>query len=214
MDPDNSVFLTELRDRCNRLIIEHNGEEALDINEILDEIVNGIVEDASIIPSSVVIEIEKIAPRMLGVRTRTLRNVRRSIVEAWGPALGELDRCLSIADLVFSRLSRAVFVNGDVLKQKDPRPLPGRVTGAYVKCLLLLGLYGKSCGIVTEIVSLLREGLPDAALSRLRTLHEHLVIIAVLADDHSYEIGEKYEDSAVFENLKQLKTEQGALGRH
>lgn len=207
MDPEKSVILTELSERYNRLIIEHNGAATPDIVEIENE----IIDDPGIIPPSVTAEIKKRAPKMLGARTRTLRDVRRSIAEAWEPALTDLDKCLALADLVFARLSRVIFANGDVLRQKDPRPIPDRVTGAYVKCLLLLSLYGRSCGVATEIASLLREGLPDAAFSRLRTLHEQLVIISILHNDHDYEMSEKYEDCSVFEILKQLKADQRAL---
>jgi Family of unknown function (DUF5677) len=207
MDPEKSIILAEIRERYNRIIIEHNGAETPDVVQIE----NDIMEDADVIPPPVTAEIRKRAPRMLGVRTRTLHVVRRRIAETWEPALTELDQCLALADLVFARLAGAIFTNGDVLRQKDPRPAPDRVTGAYVKCLLLLSLYGKSCGIATEITSLLREGFPDAALSRLRTLHEHLVIISILGNDHDYEISERYEDCSVIELLKQLRTDLSAL---
>ena len=125
--------------------------------------------------------------------------------------MDSLDQCLVIADLTHARLVQTVFANGDTLRSKDPRPIPDMVTGAYVKCLHLLSLYGKSCRIATEILYLLREGFPDGAMSRFRTLYEHLVIMTLLLGDHTYELSEGYQDSAVFERLKQLKADKISL---
>lgn len=206
MDPEKSVILGELAERYNRIISDH-GADAPDVVEIE----NDLMGDASIVPAEVTADIRKRLPRMLGARTRAARDSRRQIAEVWEPAIADLDKCLALADLVFARLSDVIFTNGDVLRLKDPRPDSDRVTGAYVKCLLMLSLYGRSCGIATEITTLLREGLPDAAFSRLRTLHEHLVIITILHNDHSYEISEQYEDSSVFEDLKKLQADLDTL---
>ena len=102
MDPEKSIILTELRDRYNQVVIEHQGGEPPDVVEIE----NGILDDIGIIPQSVIEEIKRRAPRMLGARTRARRDVRSSIARAWGPSLAELDKCLALADVVFARLSR------------------------------------------------------------------------------------------------------------
>jgi hypothetical protein len=204
---EESIILTEIRDRYNRIILESKGTEIPDVTEIE----NSIFEDEDITPQPVTLDIKKRVPGMLGARRRALRKVSMDIADLWGPPIEALDRCLALADVVYTRLSRAIFTNGDVLRGKDPRPAPDRVTGAYVKCLLMLSLYGKSCAIANEIASLIRTGLSDAALSRLRTLHEHLVVLTVLHNDDDYEMSEQYEDCSVFERLKFLKANVSEL---
>ena len=99
---------------------------------------------------------------------------------------------------------------GQVLLAKDPRPDSDRVTGAFVKCLLLLSLYGKSCSVASEISVMLKQGLPDGATARLRTLYEHIAISLVLGNDHTYEVSERYHDHAVFEALQEMRAEKRA----
>ena len=203
MNADDSIFLKELTRRMNECLSQ--GQAVGDIDTV--EIENEIISDANLTPDELRSAIERQASRTKISRSRTKGRVRREIAERWGRPLDLLGRCIDIADLINDRLVRAVFMNGDVLRGKNPRPMPDRVTGAYVKCLHSLSLYSKSCIIAAEILCLLREGFPDAAASRFRTLHEHLVIAMVLLNDRTYELSEAYEESAVFEYLKQLRVD-------
>lgn len=207
MDPDDSIFLREFVARYNKVLIESNGAKRSDPVELE----NDIIDDAAVIPPQVRTEITKKAPRTAKARQRAARMVRRDIAVAWGPSFEALDQLMALADILNVRLTRATFMNGDRLRSKNPSPVSDMVTGAYLKCLLLLGLYSKSCAIATEISCLLRDGFPDGPVSRLRTLHEHLVIMMMLHNDTTYEISERYQDSAVFEQLKQLRADLSSL---
>jgi hypothetical protein len=207
VDSEDSIFIRELTDRHNKILIESNGTKQPDPVRIESD----IIDDPAVVPPEVRDEITKKAPSIAKARQRAARAVRRDIGTVWGPAFETLDWCMALADMLNVRLTRAISMNGDKLRAKDPSPVSGMLTGAYVKCLLLLGLYSKSCGFVTEISQLLRDGFPDGSLARLRTLHEHLVVMMVLLNDHTYEICERYQDSAVFEELRQLRTDLASL---
>jgi hypothetical protein len=207
MNTDDSVFIREFTDRWNQILISSNGT----IQPDPIELENDLLYDPTIVPTQVRTEIANEAAKVSKARMRDARRVRRDIASAWGPAFEAFDQCMVLADLLSVRLTRAIFMNGDRLSAKDPSPVPGMLTGAYVKCLLLLGLFSKSCGIATEISFLLQGGFPDGSLSRLRTLHEHLVIMMMLHNDNTYEVCEGYQDSAVFEELKQLRADLASL---
>ena len=175
------------------------------------EIENDIINDADIVPANIQEELRSEGRKIRESRARTAHEVRRDIAEQWRSAIDLLEEFLAVANLINARLVRAVFANGSTLRNKTPRPIPGVITGAFLKCLHILGLYGKSCRIATEISHLLVVGFPDAAASRFRTLYEHLVIMKLLDNDHTYELSEGYQDSAVFEYLKQLRSDQISL---
>jgi Family of unknown function (DUF5677) len=198
VDIDDSIYFGEVTKRINERLIQ--GDDLADINVI--DIENDIINDADIVPAGIQEELRREGRKVRKSRARTAREVRRDITERWGSAIDLLEEFLAVANLINARLVRAVFANGGTLRNKTPRPIPDVVTGAYLKCLHLLGLYGKSCRIATEISHLLVMGFPDAAASRFRTLYEHLVIMMLLDNDHTYELSEGYQDSAVFEYLK------------
>jgi hypothetical protein len=207
MDTDDSLFICEFTNWWNKIVAEGNGTVQPDTIELENE----LVDDPNIVPAELRSEIANSVPRIIKARQRTARTIRRDIAAKWGPAFEAFDQCIGFADMLSARWINTMFTNHETLKGKEPSPIPGVVTGAYLKCLLLLGLCSKSCGIATEISYLLRDGFPDGALSRLRTLHEHLVIMALLGDDHTYEVCERYQDSAVFEELRQLYVELASL---
>lgn len=204
MDTDDSIYVTEITRRVNELLAQGKNFDDID-TEVIE---NAIINSTDLVPDSIRVAVRRQGRKVRRSRFRTARQVRRNIKKVWGPALALLDDCLTIADLINARLVTTVFVNGDVLRSKDPRPIPDMVTGAYVKCLHLLALYGKSCRIASEAACLLRDGFPDGAISRVRTMHEHLAVLFVLHNDQTYELSEAYQDSAVFTRLKQVRADQ------
>jgi hypothetical protein len=79
------------------------------------------------------------------------------------------------------------------------------VGGAILKMLLLAGLQVRACTIATEVNTLLRAGFAQAALSRCRTLYEQMIISLVLSNDKTYEICERYHDSACIDALRSFR---------
>lgn len=207
MNADDSIYLGEVAKRYNEHVVQ--GLDRADVDAV--KIENEIINNADIIPVRIQKQIRAQGRKVRKARLRTTRKVRRDISKHWSFAINLLDEFLAVANLINARLVRAVFMNGEILRNKNPRPLPNMVTGAHVKCLHLLALYGKSCRVSTEISHLLQVGFPDAAASRLRTLYEHLVIMMLLHNDGTYELSERYQESAVFEYLKQLKNDQVCL---
>jgi Family of unknown function (DUF5677) len=207
VDVDNSVYVNEVTKRINECITR--GQNLADID--VTQIENDIIRSATIVPRNVHKNAKREGRKISRARRRTGRQVRGEIAKYWKSPAGQLEKFLAIANLVNARLVYAVFTNGEILRSKDPRPVSDKVTGAYLKCLHLLALYGKSCRIATEISHLLRAGFPDAAASRFRTLHEHLVVMMLLHNDRTYELSEDYQDSAMFEYLKQLKADRSSL---
>jgi hypothetical protein len=207
MNTDDSIFLTELTKRVNDRLI--NGEKFEEIDLI--EIENELIHDTKIVPAGLHSNIKKQSRRIRRSRLHTASQVQRKIADEWKTALNLLDKFMATADAINNRLVKVVFANGDILRSKEPRPIPDALTGGWLKCLNMLALYGKSCRIATEISYLLRTGFPDGATARFRTLYEHLVIMMILHNDTTYELNEGYQDSAIFEFLKQRRTEQSSF---
>ena len=205
MNADDSIVLREFSRRYNNVLIESNFQTRPDPIDIE----NDIVADQDIIPGHMLDDLSVRLPGISKIRLRASKEVGREIAHVWAAAFANLERCLALADHINTRFVQTIFNTGsDVLKAKVPRPDPISLSGAYLKCVLLLSLYGKSCCIATEISCLLKAGFPDGAMSRLRTLHEHLVILMLLNNDETYELSERYQDHAVFEQLKLLRAEK------
>jgi hypothetical protein len=207
MNADDSIYLGEFTKRFNDHVVQ--GLNHADIDTIAIE--NEIIGNTNIVPAEILRQVRIQDRKVRKARRRTATKVRRDISKHWRSAFDSLNELLAVANLINARLVQAVFMNGEILRSKNPSPLADMVTGAHLKCLHLLALYGKSCRIATEISHLLQVGFPDAAASRLRTLYEHLVIMMLLLNDSTYELSERYQESAVFEYIKQLKNDQDCL---
>ncbi len=57
----------------------------------------------------------------------------------------------------------------------------------------------------------MRDGYSNAAASRLRTLYEHLVTTMIVHNDHSYEVSERYQAHAVFDEVQKIRAEARAV---
>lgn len=204
---EQSIVIREMTRRLNEDLRRNNSRRRADVTDIE----NDFVRDPGIISDKFREEVEAATVKFTELRAKAQKDVSGKISEAWGTAIGSLDQCLSMGDFLHGRLAFLMFRNAsDVLLGKDPRHDEESVTGAFVKCLMLLSLYGKSCSVGSEISMMLKCGFSGAAMARLRTLYEHLVISSILGQDHSYEISERYHDHAVFEALQQMRAEKRA----
>lgn len=139
-------------------------------------------------------------------RSDAMRSSRKITIREFGRVLDTLDNCIALGELLHEQVEDTFARGRDVLISKVPRPRAEVVTGAPLKCLLLFGLHARSCIIANEISILLRNGFPDGADSRLRTLHEHAVMMTIIGNDGTYAVAERYQDHAVSEYLRQLRS--------
>lgn len=87
---------------------------------------------------------------------------------------------------------------------------------------ILFKLQAKSVVVSKEILTLLKSGYPDAALSRWRTLHEISVVLSIIAnclkDDEQLEVAKelaiRFYDRSILEeyNIKNIESERNTEG--
>jgi hypothetical protein len=198
METEDSIVMKEFTKRVSA---------ALARNQVPDygAIEHEMLRDPHIVPASFRKELKTSLHEYMGVRSQTMRNSRNLVGREWGGLLDALERFVAFGELIHER-AEDMFRDGfRVLSKNNPRPNPEYVTGAVLKCLLLLGIHARSCIVSREVLLLLRNGSPDGAYSRLRTLHEHAVVMTLIANDHTYEVAERYQDHATFEYLNLLR---------
>lgn len=203
---DNSLFIKEVQRRMNDALAKGSEPDAIDIEAIETAIIN----DPAIMPEHISSNIRKLLQQAGEQRTRTSESIRKDIKDHWRSALDSLDECLAYADFIHARLMDMFANNGrEALEEKSRKPPEvEEVKGAELKCLLLISLHARSCVIASEVALLIRNGFLDGAEARLRSLHEHIVTIILIANDKDYEISERYQDRACFEELKRLRARQ------
>lgn len=208
MNPDESVLIRKLEQLTNDFLISTNFEEAPD----LVEIENRVVEDLSILPDGLLEQINLSVSKTDRSRKRHEQSVRHDISIDWANALGSLDLCIAFADYLQSKLTNLVFSPAfEVLENKTPRRREGAVTGALLKCLLLLSLHSRACVIASEVSLLTKSGFLDGAEARLRGLYEHLVVITLIRQDKTYEIAERYQDYGCLISCKEARARLESL---
>lgn len=210
MELDESVLIVELTRRANLLLHQkelstHEDAEPF-FAEVVAEAIRDIANDASLMSAEERADLEAELDEYLLHQPTVVATLRADLARDFAEQFEKVDRCIAFAVLVSTRLDRVVVRNLDLLRRKDPRPHPEAVTGAPLKCLLLLALLNKVWSIATEIAHLMKESFLDAASSRLRTMHEHVVVLTVILNDHTYEVAERYQDHAPFEDLDRLRT--------
>ena len=198
MKPEESIVINEFMKRVNKII---ESGQTPDLAAIEDE----MMRDRRLVPKEVRKEIADALRESAKGRSEIMRVSRNRITQESGSILDALENCISFGELLHARIE-AIFGSGlGVLRGKTPRPRPDVVTGATLKCLLVLGIHARSCIIANEVSVLLRNGFPDGADSRLRTLHEHAVVMTLIGNDFTYEVAERYADRAAFEYLHWLR---------
>lgn len=198
MKPEDSIILNEFSKRVNEAIASNQSPDFSAIE--LD-----MLRDPDLLPIKFRKELNTSLHEHIKDRSQVIKDSRNRVAKEWGNLLDSLQRCIALGELIHKRAEDMFHTGFDELKMKTPRPDPEAVTGAMLKCLLLLGIHARSCIIASETLLLLRSGFPDGAYSRLRTLHEHAVVMTLIGNDHTYEVAERYQDRACFEYLNLLR---------
>lgn len=204
MDLEDSVLLNELTRRVNEAISK--GAPRTRPNVSVENML-ALIEDTSFLPVQMRQQIKREVSDVLKARRHNESVVRQEISARWRAAFRLLDRCVAFADYLHFQLTEVVFyrVTFDFLQRKSARPREEAVTGALLKCLLLLSLHARACIVASEISFLTKNGFVDGAESRLRTLHEHLVVLTLIGVDQTYEVAERYQDYAAVARLKEVR---------
>lgn len=86
----------------------------------------------------------------------------------------------------------------------NERGRPKAVAEQNYKFEATVALHARSIRVANEILSLLREGYPDGALSRWRTLHE-LAVVATFLTNNDKEVSKRFIAHRAIANAKALK---------
>ncbi len=215
METNESVFFRVFSDRLNSRRSQMESEDEPDFSEIQEELFSEIQDellyDPDIVPDNVRYEIIAELSDIRKSRAADTVAVRQAIVDESGSALEALEHVLASAELINRRMARAFQRGVSVLVNSQSRRDDETLTGAPLMCLFGLSIHARACIVATEILSLIRDGLFDGAESRLRTIYEHAVIMTLILRDRTYEIAERYQDHACFEELHRLRTIQSSL---
>jgi hypothetical protein len=163
MKSEDSRLLRYIRDRYNDAILV--GETPADFDELLKD----ALEDTDVIGSERLAELSNRVTERAAMRANHAASVRKRIKKRWGKALTAFDECIAMAEEITSLLIDNAFReipgaegrNSSI--RRDRRDMAG---GAQLKILLLAGLQARACTVATEITFLLRNGFPQAAISR------------------------------------------------
>lgn len=209
MDIDESIVIREVQKRLNDRLsgARFTSQAELDarVNDVISDILDEIRDEPALVPDMLRAEIDHNLMVCKEKRESDMRTLLSAISTKFGERLQIFDKLVDYAEMITQRLEVLYRKRYQFLTAKDPRPDAERVTGAPLKCLLLFTLHSKITGIADEILYLVKGRFLDAADARLRTLHEHLVVVVLIANDHSYEISERYQDRAVFEEIARLR---------
>ena len=207
MDSEESRLLIFARDRLNASIL---AGRRLELEEALTEAITEALYDLEVIGEERRAALSESINRRAKSRDRHSVAVRRRIEKSWGQVLHLFDECIATAEELNSGFIESLSsgalgkkVESFSVRRYGHEHLLG---GAPLKVLLLAGLQARACTTATEISLLLRAGLPQAAESRTRSLHEQTIISLILSNDKTYEICERYHDSAYIEELRYFRS--------
>lgn len=156
-----------------------------------------LVERAEI-ASAFLKELYKHLPAMLKERNRLDEGFRKRCYKRWKPGMDMLKMFL-----VMSQEFGSTF---------NERARPQAVADLNYKFEAIVALHARSVRVANEILALLREGFPDGALSRWRTLHE-LAVIAIFLAQNDREVSKRFIAHRGIINCKALKQYQEYLPR-
>ncbi|MFE1169972.1 DUF5677 domain-containing protein [Nocardiopsis sp. NPDC058789] len=137
-------------------------------------------------------------------RRRDRKRVSRGVMKRYGEAFRDFESSLAGCDFVNNSLINAYCDRRDQDSDQRVPPLLGTdsVGGYHLRVLLLLGMHARSIRLGTEILLLMKEGHPEAAASRARTLYELTVKMMIICSDNpdsDWELAERYYVSAQLE---------------
>ncbi|MFF5106076.1 DUF5677 domain-containing protein [Streptomyces sp. NPDC000134] len=198
---EDSLFLVELHRRVNRRLWErmkagYNISED-SIEEILELTGYDIVDDAEKIAPKALAQFRQEVRKRRKVRSLNDMRVRRANEGRLGSGFEKFKELLVVVDAFLHEIGDAVFEwYAEEEHQRNSRLLGTEgVGGLGLKAFMFLSLNSRACAIASEILLLTRQGYPDGAASRLRSLYENLVVMNTLSNAEQvgeFEIIERY----------------------
>ncbi|ODT90075.1 MAG: hypothetical protein ABS86_04410, partial [Sphingobium sp. SCN 64-10] len=147
----------------------------------MPQVIEGFTKDASEV---FLRRIRKEWPRIQAEHEENRAAFAETIQLIWGDSLDKLDMLMATADSVGGQ---AIAVARSSRSKKRVS-----LTAALDR------LHVRGIQVATEVLTLLREGFADAALSRWRTLHE-ISVVAMVLGDHGEDVAVRYLDHGVVE---------------
>jgi hypothetical protein len=124
---------------------------------------------------------------------RTLRGFRKRLAERWQLPLERLAMMLTIT----REFSETVGARLQEEKSQSNQNLVG----------VLVRLHARACQVAAEVLALLRQGFPDGAMARWRTLHE-IAVVAMFIRDRGEAVAERYLLHSTMESYKAMLSYQ------
>ncbi len=137
-------------------------------------------------------------PRMLRQHNRSEARFRKRCYKRWKPGMDMLKMFIMISQEFGSTFNK--------------RARTQAVADANYRFEAIVALHARSVRVANEIMALLREGFPDGALSRWRTLHELAVVATFLAENDN-EVSKRFIAHRGIINLKALRQYEEHLPR-
>lgn len=199
MDPEHSIYLNEMVSRGNELYRRGLADEESH-SSILSDLENDLAEDMTWVPADALTLFQQESEELLRERAKAASATRSSVDSRLAPALSEFDRCLAGAELVNQRCIDRVFVDHFVeLRAAQDHTEHNEVQGPLLRLLLMISLHSRLVLLLTEVSCLLRAGFPEGAMARSRSAYEAVVVLAILMNDHTNIVSERFHDSSVLE---------------
>lgn len=201
MEYEESLFLVELHRRVNRQLKERIkagfrlSEDST--REILESTAFDIVGDAERVAPEILAQFRQEVCERRKVRSLNGIRVRRANEVRLGSGFGKFNELLVVAETFLREIGDAVFDWYFEEEEKKNARLLGTegVGGLGLKAFMFLSINSRACAISSEILLLARQGYPDGAASRLRSLYENCVVMNALSDAEQaeeFEIIERY----------------------
>ena len=157
-----------------------------------------IVSNATqkILPSladSLLQELKRKGPKMLKERRRYLNGFDKRLLKRWNEPIDLLEMFL--------------VINSEIGEEYHNEHIEDASIDNDYLFDVLTGMQTKGCRVFWEILTLLKSGFPDAALSRWRTLHETAVISYFIAE-HGQKLAKRFLDHEVVETYWETKEYQ------
>ncbi|MGY6283620.1 DUF5677 domain-containing protein [Methylorubrum extorquens] len=128
--------------------------------------------------------------------------------------VGFIDRCYERWKTGFDLITIFLHMSTEYGAEYNTRNRPSAAASSDLLFEALINIHAKSLRISNEIHALLREGFPDGALSRWRTLHE-LAVCAVFLKTHGNAVAEKFilhREVDACRKMTRYRSHQVALG--
>lgn len=158
--------------------------------ELIDNKLKDLPEITEKIAKPIFDNLEQIKPKIIKANKKDSKRIQRDVNKIWGPTFDSLETLISISLEVAFALQDRILAN----TEED--------VGAKLGALTML--HSRSCEIASEIVVLLRQGFPNGAEARWRSLHE-LNIISTFLQTNDPELSEKYLKHEHVESLRAAK---------